>query len=41
MFEIESYIIVFQAIVKMLGFFWPLIVMATVLIIWSSRSSRV
>jgi hypothetical protein len=41
MFDIASYIIVFQAIVKMLGFFWPLIVMAAVLIMWSSRSRRV
>ena len=41
MFDIESYVIVFHAIVKMLGFFWPLIVMAVVLIMWSSRSSRV
>jgi len=41
MFDIKSYIIVFQAGVKMLGFFWPLIVMAAVLIMWSSRSRRV
>jgi len=41
MLEIDNYILVFKCSVKMFGFFWPLIVMAAVLIMWSSRSRRV